>query len=81
MTNRDKFNKMSNAELADILTWTGAGDKCKFCIYTSGDCFGKSCAVGIETWLSVTCANEPENPPAEHVDLHKVADEVTHDSE
>lgn len=66
MTNRDKFNKMSNAELADILAWTGAGDKCKFCIYTSGDCFGKSCAVGIETWLSVTCANKPENSPADN---------------
>ena len=78
MTNRDEFNAMDNTELADILKRAFLGYKCKFCIYTSGDCFGKSCAVGIETWLSVTCTNEPKNPPADN--LQKGADEVTRDN-
>lgn len=81
MTNRDEFDQMSNSELADILKRAFVGDRCKFCRYTSGDCFGKNCVEGIERWLNDTCANEPENPPADkHVDLHKVADEVTRDN-
>ena len=63
---RDKFNEMSNAELVDILKRTAVGDKCQFCCYTSGGCFGKSCADGIEMWLSAPCASEPENPPADN---------------
>ena len=62
MTNRDKFNEMSNAELADILGRTFGASKCKFCCYTKEICFGKSCFDGIEMWLSASCANEPENP-------------------
>lgn len=65
MTNRDEFNQMSNLELADILK--RAFDKCKFCRYTSGDCFGKSCFDGIKMWLSAPCSNKPDNPPAENV--------------
>ena len=65
MTNRDKFNKMSNAELASVLIWTGANDRCKFCCYTRERCFGKSCFDSIKKWLNSTCADEPENPPAE----------------
>ena len=83
MTNRDEFNQMSNLELADILKRAFVGDKCKFCTYTSGDCFGKACVEGIERWLSAPCVNEPENPPADkHVDLQrasgKVCDNVNH---
>ena len=76
MTNRDKFNKMSNAELADILGRTLGVDTCKFCCYAKEKCLGKSCTEGIEEWLSAPC----ENPPAEHVDLQKAADEVAHDN-
>ena len=77
MTNRDKFNKMSNSELASILIWTGATDRCKFCCDTRGKCLGKSCFDGIKMWLSAPCANEQENPPADkHVDLQKVSEKV-----
>ena len=77
MTNRDKFNKMSNAELADILSLTIGADKCKFCCYVKGSCFGKSCFDSIKEWLNSTCADEPENPPADkHVDLQKISEKV-----
>ena len=66
MTNRDKFNKMSNAELADILGRTLGADTCKFCCYAKEKCLGKSCTEGIEKWLNASC--EPENPPADKVD-------------
>lgn len=81
MTNRDKFNRMSNSELASILIWTGATDRCKFCCYTRERCLGKSCFDSIKMWLNTPCANEPDNLPADkHVDLQQVADEVTHDN-
>ena len=85
MTNRDKFNRMSNSELAAILIWTGATDRCKFCCYTRERCLGKSCFESIKMWLNAPCANEPENPPADkHVDLQrasgKVCDNVNHPS-
>ena len=65
MTNReDKFNKMSNAELADILGRTLGADTCKFCCYAKEKCLGKSCTEGIEKWLNASC--EPENPPADN---------------
>lgn len=76
MTNRDKFNKMSNSELASILIWTGANDRCKFCCYTRERCLGKSCFDSIKMWLSTPCANEPEKPSAEHVDLQEVSEKV-----
>ena len=77
MTNRDKFNKISNAELASLLIWTSANNRCKYCCYETGDCYGKDCAHGIEVWLNAPCANEPENPPADkHVDLQKVSGKV-----
>ena len=82
MTNRDKFNKMSNSELASILIWTGATDRCKFCCYTREKCLGKSCFDSIKMWLSTPCANEPEKPSDKHVDLQrasgKVCDNVNH---
>ena len=82
MTNRDKFNKMSNSELASILIWTGATDRCKFCCYTREKCLGKSCFDSIKMWLNAPCANEPDNPPDKHVDLQrasgKVCDNVNH---
>ena len=76
MTNRDKFNRMSNSELASILIWTGATDRCKFCFYTRERCLGKSCFDSIKMWLSAPCANEPEKPSAEHVDLQEVSEKV-----
>ena len=83
MTNRDNFDEMSNSELAAILIWTGATDRCKFCCYTRERCLGKSCFESIKMWLNAPCANEPENPPADkHVDLQrasgKVCDNVNH---
>ena len=76
MTNRDKFNRMSNSELASILIWTGATDRCKFCCYTRERCLGKSCFESIKMWLSTPCANEPEKPSDKHVDLQKVSGKV-----
>lgn len=76
MTNRDKFNIKSNAELASLLIWTGTNNRCKYCCYEKGDCYGKDCAHGIEMWLSTPCANEPEKPSAEHVDLQEVSEKV-----
>lgn len=80
MTNRDKFNRMSNTEFATILGRSISATKCEFCCYNSEVCCG-NCVDGIGEWLNTPCANEPENPPADkHVDLHKVADEVTRDN-
>lgn len=76
MTNRDKFNEMSNSELSSILIWTGANDRCKFCCYTKERCLGKSCFDSIKKWLGSPCANEPEKPSAEHVDLQEVSEKV-----
>ena len=56
MINRDKFNKISNAELADILSRTLGADTCKFCCYAKEKCLGKSCTEGIEKWLNSPCA-------------------------
>ena len=83
MTNRDKINKISNSELADLLGRTFGIGKCDFCCYEKEGCSGKSCFDAIEMWLSAPCANEPENPPADkHVDLQrasgKVCDNVNH---
>ena len=80
MTNRDKFNRMSNTEFATILGRSISATKCEFCCYNSEVCCG-NCVDGLGEWLNTPCANEPENPPADkHVDLHKVADEVTRDN-
>lgn len=75
MTNRNKFNQFSNAELADILNGI-SDDKCEFCSYTRDCCFGKNCVEGIEAWLNAPSANEPENLLTEHVDLQKVSEKV-----
>lgn len=79
MTNRDKFNRMSNTEFATIFGRSISATKCEFCCYNSEVCCG-NCVDGIGEWLNTPCANEPENPPAKHVDLQNVADEVTHDN-
>ena len=76
MTNRDKFNRMSNSELADLLGRTFGIGKCDFCCYEKEGCSGKSCFDAIKMWLSTTCANEPEKPSAEHVDLQEVSEKV-----
>ena len=69
MTNREKFNEMSNIELAKILEQTFLDDKCKFCTYKQEVCSGISCFIGIQMWLSATCANEPENHDIEVIDF------------
>ena len=84
MTNRDKFNRMSNTEFATILGRSISATKCEFCCYNSEVCCG-NCVDGIGEWLNTPCANEPENPPADkHVDLQrfseKVCDNVNHPS-
>ena len=66
MTNRDKFNRMSNTEFATILGRSISATKCEFCCYNSEVCCG-NCVDGIGEWLNTPCANEPENPPAENV--------------
>ena len=87
MTNRDKINALSNIELAGFLGRDGTN--CSLCIYRGKGCRDKSCAFGIKAWLDAPSnkssrkrlAVKPENPPADkHVDLHKVADEVTRDN-
>ena len=81
MSNRDKINRMSNTVLADILNGTDKYNACKYCYHNNKDCVGKACDEGLEIWLNSPCANEPDKPPADkHVDLHKVADEVTRDN-
>ena len=64
-TNRNKFNAMDSAKLADILRRTRLGDKCQFCCYEKGDCFRKSCLIGIQMWLS-----------GQSVDSQKVSEKV-----
>lgn len=73
-TNRNKFNAMDSAELADILKRTFLGDKCNFCSYSSGNCFetNKSCFNGIKKWLSAPGGNELENPPADDKKIKKM---------
>ena len=76
MTNRDKFNRMSNTEFAKILGRNISATKCEFCCYNSEVCCG-NCVDGIGEWLNTPCANEPKNPPADkHVDLQKVSEKV-----
>ena len=58
MTNRDKINRMSNTELADILNGTDKYNACKYCYHNHKDCVGKACVEGIERWLNAPCAND-----------------------
>ena len=79
MTNGDKIKSMDNAELAKVLCQSKEFSKCNYCSYCPSDIFCKeSCIDGIEAWLE---SPTEENQPADkHVDLHKVADEVTRDN-
>ena len=65
MTNRDKFNRMSNTEFATILGRSISATKCEFCCYNSEVCCG-NCVDGIGEWLNTPCENEPKNPPADN---------------
>lgn len=50
MTNREKINAMSNAELARLLVDNDCN--CSMCIYSKlDDCGGYYCAQGYEKWL------------------------------
>ena len=76
MTNRKRFDNLSNAELAKILVKGEWCDGCEGCALKI--CSTEECAEFVRMWLERKCE---ENPPTDkHVDLHKVADEVTHDS-
>ena len=76
MTNRDKFNRMSNTEFATILGRSISANKCEFCCYNSEVCCG-NCVDGIGEWLNTPCANEQKNSPADkHVDSQKVSENV-----
>ena len=75
MTNRDKFNRMSDTEFAKILGRNISAAKCEFCCYNSEVCCG-NCVDGIEEWLNAPCASEPEKPSDKHVDLQKVSEKV-----
>ena len=69
MTNRDKFNGMSNDRLADILSRVdnAYNTRCKLCILWGEDCFlgGFSCFDGIKAWLDAPVKN-PEKQPTDN---------------
>lgn len=49
MTNAEKLNKMSNADLFRILA---TKDKCDYCIFWGKSCVkGINCDLGIKEWL------------------------------
>ena len=80
MTNRDKVNALSNREMAvlwDYIKSDCAGSNCVF--NACPDC-GGDCLKGFEAWLGSECEAEENQPADKHVDLHKVADEVTRDN-
>ena len=73
MTNIETIDMANRSELAKILARQKWCEGCPLDL-----CGTKECADHIETWMGMECE---ENPPTDkHVDLHKVADEVTHDS-
>lgn len=67
MTNRDKFNAMNNATLAEILCRNKEYSICDFCSYIddlmSNYSCHQSCFEGVKTWLDAPCK---ENPPADN---------------
>ena len=81
MTNRDKFNGMSNDRLADILSRVdnAYNTRCKLCILWGEDCFlgGFSCFDGIKAWLDAP-VRIPEKHPTDNKDkkLSVVLDKV-----
>ena len=81
MTNRDKVNALSNRELADL--WDNIKrDACASnnCVFNDCPDCGGDCLKGFEAWLGLECEAEENQPADKHVDLHKVADEVTRDN-
>lgn len=76
MTNRKRFDNLSNAELAKNLVKGEWCDGCEGCALKI--CSTEECVELVRMWLEGKCK---DNPPADkHVDLQQVADEVTHDS-
>ena len=72
MTNRERFDNLSNAEVAILLGHKH--NNCMCCSYDENYCFGKSCVDGIKEWLDAPSKSTrkklaviPNNPPAENV--------------
>lgn len=51
MTNRDRINKLNNAELSLLIQSNTA--HCECCVFNPNDCRRKSCADGIKKWLDL----------------------------
>ena len=80
MTNRKRFDNLSNAELAKILVKEEWCDGCEGCALKI--CSTEECVELVRMWLEGKCK---DNPPADkHVDLQNVlenvCDSVTHPS-
>ena len=77
ITNRDKFNDMSNDRLADILSRVdnAYNTRCKLCILWGENCFlgGFSCFDGIKAWLDAPVKQPTDNKAKE---LSVVLDDV-----
>ena len=72
MTNRKRFDNLSNAELAKILVKGEWCDGCEGCALKI--CSTEECVELVRMWLEGECK---DNPPADkHVDLQNVSENV-----
>ena len=72
MTNRKRFDNLSNAELAKFLVKGEWCDGCEGCALKI--CSTEECVELVRMWLEGKCK---ENPPADkHVDLQRVSEKV-----
>ena len=72
MTNRKRFDNLSNAELAKILVKEEWCDGCEGCALKI--CSTEECVELVRMWLEGKCK---DNPPADkHVDLQNVSENV-----
>ena len=80
MTNRKRFDNLSNAELAKILVKGEWCDGCEGCALKI--CSTEECVELVRMWLEGKCKDNP--PGGKHVDLQeaseKVCDNVNHPS-
>ena len=72
MTNRKRFDNLSNAELAKILVKEEWCDGCEGCALKI--CRTEECVELVRMWLERECK---DNPPADkHVDLQEISEKV-----